>query len=132
MALLVARPGLVLPALRPLTVSAQLRLELDELMEEVDPKGATEAVEGPTTDAAVEGLADLKLPWPPPAPAVVAGVACLFLFRWRAEAAAAAELDPPAEDTCLAPRPGLDLVVEIELVVADLERGGLWEKKRSR
>ena len=126
MAILMARPGLVLPALRPLTVSAQLLLELDELMEEVDPKGATEAVDGPTTDeAAVEGLADLKLPWPPPAPAVVAGVACLFLLWWRAEAAAAAELDPPAEDTCLAPRPGLDLVVEIELVVADLERGGL-------
>ena len=56
MALLLARPGLVLPALRPLTVSAQLLLELDELMEEVDPKGATEAVDGPTTDAAVEGL----------------------------------------------------------------------------
>ena len=59
---IVARPGLVLPALRPLTVSAQLLLELDELMEEVDPKGATVAVDGPTTDAAVEGLADLKLP----------------------------------------------------------------------
>ena len=59
----------------------------------------------------------------------MAVAACLFLFWWRAEAAAAAELVPPAEDTCLAPRPGLDLVVEIELVVADLERGGLWEKR---
>ena len=58
-----ARPGLVLPALRPLTVSAQLLFELDELMEEVDPKGATEAVEGPTTDAAVEGLADELQVW---------------------------------------------------------------------